>query len=189
MRVSDIVNLYLNTYRNGSSYRERMIQKSIMEYGKLTHQVIQRKLKANNRCLELEYHASKLYNDILVTAHVDAYDPLTSTIYEIKSMNTYEKNLEYIDLQTSFYCDMLGAKSVKLILYELQTKDKLFKPSYMGQLSDIVNSVKYKVQNNDAQSETYNDEIDYLKAQLREIIKSNDINEIKTKIKDLINDV
>ncbi|MEM5810022.1 MAG: hypothetical protein QW156_04005 [Candidatus Aenigmatarchaeota archaeon] len=189
MRVSDIVSLYLNSYNKPTSYREKMIQKSIMEYGKLTHQVIQRKLKANNKALELEYHASKFYNDTLVTAHVDAYDPISKTVYEIKSANTYKNNLEYIDLQTSFYYDMLNANNVTLILYELKTKNEPFQPTYTERLGSIVDSVKYKVACNEVLHDVYNDEVDYIKARLREIIQSDNINEIKEQIKELINEV
>ncbi len=117
-RISTLVNLLYPPPDLKYKYQQEF-QEKIWMFGTLCRQHIQRIEKRKNPYLFLEHSSSTPLNNVELTYHIDMYDYLRKTVYEIKPKNYLEKNYEKCLMQASAYYHLVDAKKLILIPYEL----------------------------------------------------------------------
>ncbi len=117
-RISTLVNVLYPPPELEFKYQQEF-QEKLWQFGTLCHQHIQRIEKRKNPYLFLEHSSATPFDNVELTFHIDMYDYLRKTVYEIKPKNYLEKNYDKCLMQASAYFHLVNAKKLILIPYEL----------------------------------------------------------------------
>lgn len=118
VRVSDLVNLLYPEDAILRKSQRKYIDKKLL-FGKLAHQDIQAQMKRKNHMLLPEFSGIFTYGNHEISYHIDLFDPIQRTLYEIKSDFRLSKHLDKVKAQSDMYAYLTKATKIKLIKYKL----------------------------------------------------------------------